>query len=142
MAKRNEDTSDITEQMGMQISILKDLMKKDSSIDWYRMCGSRKRGLRVLCDNEEILELWSDNKDVAYDSVGSICTKYLDNASRKNAVPVEKHNYDFMGEDVFTTYAYHDDWRFKWSIHAKTYDDIKYEVSKCIEAYKKNRDLS
>ena len=141
MARRNTETSDITEQMGMHLTILKDFMQRDSSIDWYRMCGTRKRGLRVLCNGEEILELWSDNKDVSYDSVGSICTKYVDNASRKNAVPVEKHNYDSMGEDVFTTYAYHDDWRFKWSIHAKTYDDIRYEVSKCIQAYKKSHDF-
>ena len=56
MAKRNFDTNDITEQMGMHISILKEFVKKDPSIDWYRMCGSRKRGLRVLCDDEEILE--------------------------------------------------------------------------------------
>lgn len=139
MAKRNLETSDITEQMGMHISILKDIMKKDSSIDWYRMCGTRKRGLRVLCNDEEILELWSDNKDTSYDSVGSICTKYLDNLSRKNAVPVNKHDYALMGEDIFTKYAYHDDWRFKWSIFAKTYDDIRHEVSKCIEAYKKSQ---
>lgn len=140
MAKRNFDTSDITEQMGMHISILKEFVKKDPSIDWYRMCGSRKRGLRVLCDDEEILELWSDTKDTNGEDVGSICTKYVDNASRKNAIPVNKHDYASMGDKVFTTYAYHDDWRFKWSIHAKTYDDIRYELSRCIEAYRKSKD--
>ena len=140
MAKRNFDTSDITEQMGMHISILKEIVKADPSIDWYRMCGSRKRGLRVLCDDEEILELWSDTKDTNNQDVGSICTKYLDNASKKNAVPVHKHNYGPMGEDVFKRYAYHDDWRFKWSIHARNYDDIRHELARCIEAFKKSQD--
>ena len=109
-------------------------------IDWYRMCGTRKRGLRVLCDREEILELWSDTKDTNGQDVGSICTKYLDNASKKNAIPVNKHDYTGMGESVFTTYAYHDDWRFKWSIHARTYDDIRRELSRCIEAYRNSLD--
>ncbi len=140
MAKRNMETSDITEQMGMHISILKEIMREDSSIDWYRMCRSRKRGLRVLCDREEILELWSDNKDGDNLDVGSICTKYLDSTSKKNAVPIEKRNYSSMGEDIFTTYAYHDDWRFKWSIFARNYDDIRHELSRCIQAYKNSRD--
>lgn len=140
MAKHNMETSDITEQMGMHITILKDIRKEDSSIDWYRMCGTRKRGLRVLCDGEEILELWSDTKDTNNEDVGSICTKYLDNASKKNAIPVSKHNYAAMGESVFTTYAYHDDWRFKWSIHFKTYDAIRYELIRCIQTYRKSQD--
>ncbi len=139
MAKHNLETADITEQMGMHITILKDLMTEDQSIGWYRMCGTRKRGLRVLCDGEEILELWSDTKDTNED-VGSICTKYLDDASKKNAVSVNKHNYAPMGESVFTTYAYHDDWRFKWSIHARTYDDIRNELRRCITAFKKSRE--
>ena len=139
MAKRNFETSDITEQMGMHITILKDLMEKDNSIDWYRMCGTRKRGIRVLCDGEEILELWFDTKDTNNEDVGSICTKYLDNSSKKNAIPIEKHNYTSMGEMVFTTYAYHEDWGFKWSIHARTYDDIRNELQRCITAYKKSR---
>lgn len=100
MAKHNLDTSDITEQMGMHISILKEFELQDSHISWYRMCGSRKRGLRVLCDGVEIMELWSNNKDINYDEVGSICTKYVDNVSKKNAVPVSKHNYTQMGESV------------------------------------------
>ncbi len=136
MAKHNLDTSDINEQMGMHISILKEFMQQDSHISWYRMCGSRKRGLRVLYDGVEIMELWSDNKDISYDEVGSICTKFVDNASRKNAVPVIKHDYSSMGEDVFTTYAFHDDWSFKWSIHLRTYDDLRTEAMRSISAYK------
>ena len=139
MAKRNMETSDITEQMGMHIAILKDLMKEDSSIDWYRMCGSRKRGLRILCDREEILELWSDTKDTNNEDVGCICTKYVDNASKKNAIPVLKKDYSAMGDSVFTTYAYHEDWSFKWSIFARNYDDIRRELSRCIQAYKKSQ---
>lgn len=118
-----------------------DIERSNAKRSIYRLVSNvwhKKKGLRVLCDGEEILELWSDTKDTNED-VGSICTKYLDDASKRNAVSVDKHNYAPMGEMVFTTYAYHDDWRFKWSIHAKSYDVIRNELDRCISAYKKSR---
>lgn len=141
MAKRNFDTSDITEQMEMHITIIKELMEEDTNIDWYRMCGTRKRGIRVLYNGSEILEIWSDNKDTEYDDVGSICTKFLDDEGKKQAVTVSKHDYAEMGESVFSLYAYHDDWSYKWSIHANNYADLKMELRRCITAYKRKNDV-
>ncbi|SEL77799.1 DNA methylase [Butyrivibrio sp. ob235] len=45
----------------------------------------------------------------------------------------------FDGAIFISIDAYHDDWAFKWSIHARTYDDIRRELSKCIQAYKNSR---
>ena len=135
MARKNTDTFDINEKMGMHISLLKELKKEYGDLDFYRMCGTRKKGLRVSYRDKEILEVWSDTR-IPEDNVGSICTKYLRNEDKKSAIPVKKFNYEVMGDDVFEKYAYHEDFSFKWSHWFQTYEDMKQEIVKCIEVYK------
>ena len=131
MAKQNMEMNDRSPLMVKQMDILKKISDEDPRVDYYRMCGTRKHGCRVLVDGTEIAEVWADGwkkkKDIEENNAGAICTKFVSVTDKAEAIDVGNREYDRMGERLFEVFAYHPEWGFKWSKWTRNLDDF-YEV--------------
>ncbi len=146
MAEKNYDVDDINPVMKKQMEIMNELCEKYPAVDFYRLKGSRKHGCRVMVAGEEMAEVWTDYgrkvQRIEEANVGSVFTNFIDESDKIEAIPVAGHDYSSMGGHVMDKYAYHGEWKYKWSHWLKTYDQLHDILEHAIELYFKQNDLS